>query len=229
MLKSSWGRWTTLKSGKLSDIGRFYFVQYQLTITTSNHSEIHLNLPNFVFAPQLRYWYQAEERQRQRSKVPDATIGLCAYNLRNEPWQKQKPHLRADPRIGPFSQRSLETIFNNYEYLKGPYSDRVLNDSVPLFAFALWEAKRSDGDSQWSAFTQLDNRVRLLLRWQDAMIKAAEIDSNEFIPVVWAFTSVGSIWTVYGCYQSIFLEDDKSFAVSLEARGANKFEPFGFK
>ena len=102
----------------------------------------------------------------------------------------------------------------------------MLNDGVPLFAFALWEAKKSGGDSHWSAFTQLDEKVRLLLQWQDAMIKAAkikaaEINSHEFFPVVWAFTSVGSLWTVYGCYRSLFLEDGKPFAVSLEARGTN--------
>ena len=113
-------------------------------------------------------------------------------------------------------------MFTNHEDLKGPYPDHVLNDGVPLFAFALWEAKKSDGDSHWKAFTQLDRRVRLLLQWQGAIIKAAGNNSNEFFPVVWAFTSVGSLWTVYGCYQSLFLEDDgKPFAVSLEARGAN--------
>ena len=98
----------------------------------------------------------------------------------------------------------------------------MLDDGVPLFAFALWEAKKSDGvDTHYKAFTQLDNKVRRLLQWQDAVINEAESDSNEFSPVVWAFTSVGSSWTVYGCYQSFNKPEDKNFAVSLEVRGAN--------
>ena len=97
----------------------------------------------------------------------------------------------------------------------------MLDDGVPLFAFALWEAKKSDGDSHWSAFTQLDKKVRSLLQWQDAVINEAVSDSNEFTPVVWAFTSVGSSWTVYGCYQSFNEPEDKEFAVSLEVRGAD--------
>ena len=202
-------------------MGKFFVVHCELNVSTSSQGNIHFNLPNFVFKPQLRYYYQDEGRQKQSSEIPDATIGLCAYNLRNEPWQKQRPDLRADPRIEPFSQRCLKTIFNNYEDLKGPYPKKVLNDGVPLFAFALWEAKKSDGDSHWSAFTQLDKRVRLLLQWQDAIIKAAENNSSEFFPVVWAFTSVGSLWTVYGCYQSLFKEDETHFGVSLEVRGAN--------
>ena len=89
----------------------------------------------------------------------------------------------------------------------------MLDDGVPLFAFALWEAKKSDGvDTHYNAFTQLDNKVRRLLQWQDAVINEAESDSNEFSPVVWASTSVGSSWTVYGCYQSFNKPEDKDFA-----------------
>ena len=168
--------------------------------------------------PQLRYYYQ--EQERQKHGTPDATIGLCAYDFRNEPWQKQRPDLRTDPRIEPFSRGFLKTIFEDYEDLKGPYWSQVLNDGVPLFAFAVWEAKKSDGDSHWKAFTQLDKKVRRLLQWQDAIINEAEKVNNEFFPVVWAFTSVGSLWTVYGCYQSLSKVYEKHFAVSLEARSA---------
>ncbi len=201
-------------------MGRFCVVHCRLDVSTFSPGDKHFNLPNFVFTPQLRYKYQEEEGQSSRnprSGIPDATIGLCAYNLRNEPWQKQRRDLRTDPRIEPFSQGFLKEIFENHKDLKGPYPTQVLNDGVPLFAFALWEAKKSDGDSHWSAFTQLDKKVSRLLQWQDAIINEAENDSNEFFPVVWAFTSVGSLWTVYGCYQSLFKEDEKHFAVSLEA------------
>lgn len=199
--------------------GTFSGADFRLIILISSDGDIHFNLPNFVLKPQLTYLYQQEEEHK--SGTPDATIGLCAYNFRNEPWQKQRPDLRTNPWIQPFSRGSLKTIFSNYEDLKGPYPLKVLDDGVPLFAFALWEAKKSDGvDSHWTAFTQLDKKVRRLLQWQDAVINEAISNSKEFFPVVWAFTSVGSTWTVYGCYQSFNTAEDKHFAVSLEARAA---------
>ena len=94
-------------------------------------------------------------------------------------------------------------------------------DGVPLFAFALWEAKKSDGHSHWSAFSQSEKKVRSLLKWQDDIINEAESDSNEFSPVVWVFTSVGSSWTVYACYESLNLVNEEHFGVSFESRDAN--------
>lgn len=188
-----------------------------MNLSNSSTNDIHFNLPNFVLQSQLRFYYQEENGQSYG--IPDATIGLCAYNLRNKPWQKQRLELRTDPRIEPFSLKFLGTIFREFEDLKGPYASKVLNDGVPLFAFALWEVKKSDGNSHWSAFTQLDIKVRRLLQWQDGIINEAETYNKEFFPVVWAFTSVGSSWTVYGCYQSTYKEDEKSFGVSLETRG----------
>ena len=198
--------------------GYCIFADLQLNVSTSSDGNEHFNLPNFVLKPQLRYYYQEEE---ELYGIPDATIGLCAYNFRNEPWQKQRPDLRSNPRIQPFSREFLRTIFSNNEDLKGPYKSQVLNEGVPLFAFAVWEAKKSDGDSHWKAFIQIDCKVRCLLQWQDAVINEAVSNSNEFFPVVWAFTSVGSTWTIYGCYQSFNQAEDKHFAVSLEARAAN--------
>ena len=196
-----------------------YIADLRLNASASSDSKNHYNLPSFVLKPQLRYYYQEEKGEGWGT--PDATIGLCAYNFRREPWQKQRPDLRTDPRIQPFSLESLKTIFSNNEDLQGPYKSQVLKEGVPLFAFALWEAKRSDGvDTSWKAFTQLDCKVRRLLQWQDVVINQAESDSNEFFPVVWAFTSVGSLWTVYGCYQSFNEGEDKHFAVGLESRDA---------
>ena len=190
-----------------------------MNLSNSSNSDIHFNLPNFVLQSQLRIHYQEENGQSYGT--PDVTIGLCTYNLKNNPWQKQRPDLRTDPRIEPFSLKFLETIFRKFEDLKGPYPSQVLDDDVPVFAFALWEAKKSDGDSHWSAFTQLDKKVRRLLQWQDGIITDSGTYDKEIFPVVWAFTSVGSSWTVYSCYQSLYREDEKSFAVSLEVRGAN--------
>lgn len=172
----------------------------------------------------MRFHFQ--EDNRQRHGVPDATIGLCSYNLKNEAWRKQKPDLRTNPRIELFSLKFLKEIFGKGEGLEGPYRSQVLDEGVPVFAFALWEAKKSDGDSHWKAFTQLDKKVRSLLRWQDNLIIEAQSYNKGFSPVVWAFTSVGSTWTVYGCYQSIGDGDDddddgEHFGVSLESRGAN--------
>ena len=118
--------------------------------------------------------------------IPDATIGLCAYNLKNEPWQKQRLDLQDNPGIQPFSKKFLETIFGNHDGLKGPYRAHVLDDGVPLFAFALWEVKKANGEPHWSAFTQLDKKVSCLLQWQDAIINEAEIYNSEFFPVVWS-------------------------------------------
>ena len=218
MLKPSWRQRTPLKSGESSK-RIFYISDFRLNASTSSDGNKHFDLPNFVLKPQLRYYYQEEEGEGYGT--PDATIGLCAYNFRREPWQKQRPDLRTNPRIQPFSQEFLKTIFSNNEDLKGPYKSQVLNEGVPLFAFALWEAKKSDSQTHWKAFTQIDRKVRRLLQWQDAVINQAESNSKEFFPVVWAFTSVGSSWTVYGCYQSFNEAEDKHFAVSLEARGAN--------
>jgi len=197
----------------------FYLTRCRLRLSTSSDSDMHFNLPSFVLQPQLRFRFQEENRQRHG--VPDATIGLCAYDLKNEPWRKQRPDLRTNPRIELFSLKFLSTIFEKCEDLKGPYPSQVLDGGVPVFAFALWEAKKSAGHSHWKAFTQLDKKVRSLLQWQDNIINEAENYNKEFSPVVWAFTSVGSSWTVYGCYQSIDEEDGKHFGVSLESRGAN--------
>ena len=97
----------------------------------------------------------------------------------------------------------------------------MLNDGRPLLAFALWEAKKSNGDSHWSALTQLDKEVRHLPTWQSGVISEASSSSNEFFPVVWAFTNVGSSWTVYGCYESIYEGDEVHFGVSFEPRSGD--------
>ena len=191
----------------------------RLKFSTSSNSDVHFNLPNFVLRSQLKFEFQEENEQRYG--YPDATIGLCAYNLRNRPWQKQRLDLRTDPRIEPFSHKFLGTIFQRFEDLQGPYPSEVLHDGVPLFAFALWEAKKSDGDSHWSAFAQLDQKVRRLLQWQDGIINEAEINDKDFFPIVWAFTSVGSSWTIYGCYQSTYKDDETHFGVSLQAQGTH--------
>ena len=186
---------------------------YQYCFLTSGDSHSHLNLPHFVLRSELKFDYPDERKNNYG--FPDATIGICTYNLKNEPWQEQWPDLRSDPWIQPFSTNFLRTIFRHNKDLKGPYSSQVLNDATPVFAFALWEAKKSDGDTSWSAFRQLDKKVRCLLRWQyDVMIKA-DNDIKDFCPMVWAFTSVGPLWTLYGCYQSRFYEDEMAFGVSM--------------
>ena len=124
---------------------------------------------------------------------PDAIIGLCNYNLKNEPWQEQWPSLRSDPWIRPFSTNYLEPIFGKSKDLKGPYHSEVLEDNTPLFSFALWEAKKSDGDSPWSAWKQLDKPVRCLLKWQNDVMSTAQNDDEGFYPLVWAFTSAGAL------------------------------------
>lgn len=172
---------------------------------------MHANLPTTVLWCQLRY------KSQRGNGIPDATIGLCAYNLMNEPWQEQRPDLLGDLRIQMFTRRNLQSIFEE-ESLKGPYPDEVEGDGIPLFGFAIWEAKKSGGDSHWTALTQLNWKIRCLLEWQANIISAAKSPSIEFVPLVWAFTSVGPTWTVYGCYQSGKKVDGDNYGVSFENR-----------
>ena len=99
-----------------------------------------------------------------------------------------------------FDKKSLKNILE-YFRLQGPYwneSYKVDFAAEPLFGFGLWEVKTLD--ARGLPRNQTVRKMVALLRWQRQLFETAECE--EFCPLVWLFSSIGSRWEVHGCYES---------------------------
>ena len=139
--------------------------------------------------------------------IPDATVGFCAFDLWNEPWTS-KPELVENDRVKLFDKRLIDDILNDCQLL-GPYASKP-SEGTPIFAFALWEAKSRAG-SDHQALAQSYQKLIALLEWQRTVCARAKFDKPGYSPVVWFFSSVGSTWTVHGCFVKKDRDDVYSF------------------
>ncbi len=135
-----------------------------------------------------------------RNQIPDVTIGLLTYDLRRDPW-RQMGDLVENDRVKLFDKQPLAKLLKLFE-LEEPYtraSSRFITASYPMFSFGLWEAKKSTGDNNVKAYLQTARKLATLLRWQRRIFDAARCE--DFCPLVWFFSSVGSSWEVSGCFE----------------------------
>jgi hypothetical protein len=154
-------------------------------------------LPNFETIGQLAY----PEFENEHKKIPDLTIGLHTYDLNR--WEDlENVKLLQDDRVQMFDQNLLRRL-DDEGYLTTPFSQpgshgRRVSDMTLTFPFAFWEAKREGGgyDHQ-AAGKQNALKIKMILKWQDEIAKAAEVPWQ---PFVWYFVSVGSKWEIYGCH-----------------------------
>ncbi|MCJ1390382.1 hypothetical protein MMC18_003241 [Xylographa bjoerkii] len=161
----------------------------------SSESTNHFNLPNLDLSDQLTYLdddHKPDATTKQSHETPDATLGLCTYDLLLEPWKGRGDLIKEDS-VRLFDKKFLREVLEHFQ-LKTPYrrneSSDVVTMSYPMFSFGLWEAKRSLGDSSGKAFSQTARKLATLLRWQRRIFNEAKCE--DLLPVVWSFTSVGS-------------------------------------
>ena len=76
-----------------------------------------------------------------------------------------------------------------------------------MFSFALWEAKKATGQTHETAFLQTIAKVKTLLRFQRLAFNEARLSEEpqckDVSPLVWFFSSVGSDWQLWGCFEEI--------------------------
>ncbi|MCJ1384536.1 hypothetical protein MMC17_007653 [Xylographa soralifera] len=166
--------------------------------------DLHSNLPNLDYADQLTYLdddHHNDGSSKLTSETPDATLGLCTYDLSIEPWISRNDLMDNDM-VRLFDKKSLRGLLEHFD-LKTPYKNKDINSvvtmSYPMFSFGLWEAKKTFGDNNDIAFTQTVRKLATLLRWQRMIFNKAKCKYS--VPLVWSFTSVGSKWEIYGCYE----------------------------
>jgi hypothetical protein len=160
---------------------------------------------------------QVEERASKNKRGvgferADVTIGLCTYNLSQESWRERKDLLQND-RVNLFDRIFLGKLEDRFG-IRDPFkrSRNRTSYDLPAFAFGLWEAKKAAAnDNHHTASFQSARKLKTLLRSQRSLYEKASVSAY---PLVWHFTSVGSTWTVYGCYFRPVSHQEKSNCVS---------------
>ena len=120
-------------------------------------------------------------------------------------------------RIKLFDKRALSEILEHFE-LQGPYWNdhfKFVTASYPMFGFGLWEAKKVVAGNDAKVFLQTARKLATLLRWQRAIFDKAKCE--DCCPLVWFFSSVGSTWHIYGCYEIKDRRSAESSYVSLSS------------
>ena len=170
----------------------------------SENINLHSNLPNLDYADQLTYLdddHQNDGSSKLTYETPDATLGLCTYDLSIEPWIS-RGDLMDNDMVRLFDKKSLRELLDHFD-LKTPYKNKdnnsVVTMSYPMFSFGLWEAKKTSGDNHDIASVQTARKLATLLRWQRIIFSEAKCKYS--FPLVWSFTSVGSKWEIHGCYE----------------------------
>ena len=118
-------------------------------------------------------------------------------------------------RVKLFDKLSLTETLECFE-LQGPYRKRTskfVRTSCPMFGFGLWEAKKTTGGSHTDAFLQTARKLASLLRWQRKIFDTARCE--DWCPLVWFFSSIGSSWEVSACYETKNSQREKYRYVSL--------------
>lgn len=161
--------------------------------------DIHFNLSSCD--RQLGLPYNDDDktaRSKNERRIPDATFGLCTYDLGQRQWTQE--WLDHDM-IKLFGKVALKETLNHFKDLREPYApsgNQVETYAYPMFAFGLWEAKRAAAkQNHLDTFFQSSRQLKTLLAWQGRIF--AESDFWECSPIVWFFSSVGAEWGVYGC------------------------------
>jgi len=106
-----------------------------------------------------------------------------------------------DDRVKLFDKEALTDCLKHFE-LKGPYwkdSSKYVTAAYPMFGFGLWEAKKSSAENHSKTFLQSARKAATLLRWQRKIFDKARCE--DACPLAWIFSSVGSDWEIYGCYE----------------------------
>lgn len=172
-------------------------------VSISDCHDRHFNLPNFNKAQELPYYDDdGEVHCKPGVQIPDMTIGLLTYDINKKPWH-QREDLLGNDRIKLFDRGVLDAILKHFE-LEAPYREiknkpRFIAGSHPMFAFALWEAKKpTSSDNHITTLQQTARKLATLIRWQVKIYGKAKF--GECNPLVWFFSSVGSTFEVFGCY-----------------------------
>ena len=80
-----------------------------------------------------------------------------------------------------------------------------VSTAYPVFSFALWEAKKATGEPHDKALLQTAAKVRTLLQKQRLAFNEANLGEEpqceDVCPLVWYFSSVGSDWQLWGCFE----------------------------
>jgi hypothetical protein len=163
---------------------------------------VHLNFSNFCFRRSTYIKDKAEG-----AKTPDLTIGLLAWSENS--WHAPPNMTVAEMEdilkhnlVKPFRHDTLdrlekdgfiEPLFAYSKPKRGTCVERTKRPSV-AFPFAIWEAKKA---SEGNPVAQNILKIKLILKWQQALAKRANI---AWEPLVFHFVSVGSEWKIYVCH-----------------------------
>lgn len=160
---------------------------------------------------------------------PDTTFGLASYNLGVEPWNDKKwSKLKENDMVRLFDREKLGGLMEYFD-LKGPNPGKpkgprngkkkefYLHPWRPVFSFGLWEAKKQTGQTHADAFDQTVPTICALLQWQRNLFNEAELrdeaESEDVCPLVWFFSSVGSSWVLWGCFETIDADSGRIYYV----------------
>lgn len=149
-----------------------------------------------------------EQLKFDKQGVPDVTFGLGTYNLKRPPWcSEERVHLVQNDRVRLFDKDAIEKTLATFG-LAGPNTKNkthFVSNAYPVFSFGLWEAKKATGDTHDKAFLQTATKVKTLLRFQRLVFNKAKLGEEpqceDICPLVWYFSSVGSDWQLWGCYE----------------------------
>ena len=103
-----------------------------------------------------------------------------------------------------FGKKTLKETMNHFAQLKGPYKisgEPVESYSYPMFAFGIWEAKRTIGSNHEDTIQQTATKLKSLLIWQRKIFDKSGVQVTS--PTVWFFSSLGADWRVYGCSEIV--------------------------
>lgn len=159
----------------------------------------HYNPPNFSLYPQLPIG----------QSIPDATIGLSTYDLRLEPWRHPEWNdLIQNDRVRLFDTEHVvrnRALFGLERPNRSKKTPHLNWTPYPVFNFALWEAKKTTGDTHGKALLQTAASIKTLLQRQRHVFDEAKLSDEpqckDVCPLVWFFSSVGSDWQLWGCYE----------------------------
>ena len=149
-----------------------------------------------------------EQLRYDKEGVPDVTFGLGTYNLNLPPWRSEEMvDLVQNDRVRLFDKDTIRENLATFE-LAGPNTKKkthYVSSAYPLFSFALWEAKKATGETHDTAFLQTAANVKTLLRFQRRAFDEAKLGEEpqceDVCPLVWYFSSVGSDWQLWGCFE----------------------------
>ena len=138
---------------------------------------------------------------KKSRRIPDATFGLCTYDLSERRWTKD---WLGNDTVKLFGKKSLKETMDHFTHLQEPYKisgKPVGIYTYPMFAFGLWEAKRATGSSHEDTVKQTATKLKSLLIWQRKIFDESEVQVTS--PTVWFFSSIGADRRVYGCSETV--------------------------